>query len=82
MTNVLSPVELASSAGFRRSGWLKVGDGPWRGQVTDVCADGTELELEIEQLASSWRCVTDGTSAKTLELLLKQLQAKKTRKKT
>lgn len=73
----VSPVELASSAGFRRSGWLKVGDGRWHGHVTAVYADGTELELEIEELATSWRCVTDGTTGRTLKELLQKLARKR-----
>jgi hypothetical protein len=72
-TSVTNPVALCSSAGVKASGWIKVGDGRWRGWVT--AADGTELEIEElgGAVAGSWRCITDGTVAKTLELLLQRV---------
>jgi hypothetical protein len=67
-TSVTDPLTVASSLGISSSGWLKVGELAWRGHVV---IDGSELE--IEQLASSWRCVTDGTSRATLKGLLEAL---------
>jgi hypothetical protein len=74
---VTNPVALCSSAGVTASGWIKVGDGRWRGWIT--AADGTELEIE-ELAADHWRSVSDGTVAKSLELLLAQLFKPKRKK--
>jgi hypothetical protein len=66
-TSVTSPLEVASSAGARASGWLKVGDGMWLGSVT--ATDGSELEI-VELSDGRWRCVTDGTTRASLKTLL------------
>lgn len=71
-TSVTSPLGVASSAGISSSGWLKVGDGLWRGWI----ALPNGIELEIEELKASWRCLNDETSAPSLEQLLAKLLKK------
>jgi hypothetical protein len=69
---VVDLVELASAAGAARSGWHRVGTGPWYGTVVDK--DGVEWELE--QLSSTWRATSSTSavsSARTIELLLKEI---------
>jgi hypothetical protein len=80
-TSVTNPVVDCSAAGVTSSGWLKVGDGLWRGWVN--AADGRELEIEElgGALKGSWRCVTDETVARTLEQLLQKILLPSTRKK-
>lgn len=76
MTKQPDPVQVVSSLGLgATSSWHKLGQGNWSGQVT--LGDET---WEIQQLSTSWKAVGVNVSAKTLELLLKQLF--KGRKKT
>jgi hypothetical protein len=70
--SVVDLVELASSAGAARSGWWKLGDGPWYGTVVDTAG----VEYDIEELKTSWRA-TSSTQAvfvtSSLEKLLKEV---------
>jgi hypothetical protein len=69
-TSVTSPLDVASSAGVKASGWLKVGDGMWIGSVTTAAGD----ELDIVEMADGrWRCTTDGTTRRSLKELLKEV---------
>jgi hypothetical protein len=69
---IVDLVELASSAGAARSGWWRIGDGPWYGTVVDT--DG--VEYDIEELKTSWRA-TSSTQAvfvtSSVEKLLKEV---------
>ena len=66
-----NPTDIASAAGAKSSGWLKVGDGRWNGTVTDV----REQHYEVVELPSgTWRVVDeDGeiVNGPTLERALK-----------
>jgi hypothetical protein len=67
----LDPVTVASKAGARSSGWLKLGDGRWTGTVTDVREEHYEV---VEMPTGSWRVIDeDGeiVNAPSLERVLK-----------
>jgi len=50
------PVDIASAAGAKSSGWLKTGDGPWSGTVTDVRGQHYEV---VELAGGTWRVVDE-----------------------
>ena len=50
------PVEVASAAGAKSSGWTKVGDGRWTGTVTDVRGQSYEV---VELPTGTWRVVDE-----------------------
>ena len=67
----LEPVTVASAAGAKSSGWLKLGDGRWDGNVTD---DRGQHYHVVELATGSWRVVDeDGeiVNGRTLEQALK-----------
>jgi len=67
----LKPVDVASAAGARSSGWLKLGNGQWSGTVTDERGGSYEV---IELAGGTWRVVDeDGEiiNGRTLEQALK-----------
>jgi hypothetical protein len=68
----LVPTQLAFAAGAARSGWWRLGDGPWYGTVVDRHG----VEWEIEELGGrspSWRATSSTSVVVTgasLQLLL------------